>query len=77
VASTSKPIPRLVCASGVKQSGGHGVRVDITLAVPEAEDAGGIVRDALARRSQLRSSNSPQDSSSTQTSRSTDPYLSH
>jgi hypothetical protein len=44
-----KPTPRLMCARGVKISGGYGVVVDITLAVQEGEDAGEIARDALAR----------------------------
>src|SRR5262245_21780303 len=47
--AVSKPKPRLVCASGVKQSGGLGVLVDITLVVEEGEDADEIARDALAR----------------------------
>jgi len=47
--STRKGTPRLVCASGVKQIGGLGVRVDITLEVPEGENAGEIVRDSLVR----------------------------
>ena len=41
--------PRLVCASGVKQSGGLGVRIDITLVVHDGDDVGQIARDALTR----------------------------
>ncbi|MGH9875450.1 MAG: hypothetical protein ACRD9S_23590 [Pyrinomonadaceae bacterium] len=49
-ASRGKPTRGLVCARGVKISKGHGVLVDITLAVSEAEDTGEISRDALVRQ---------------------------
>ena len=41
---------RTVSASGVKQVGANGVRVDITLDIPPGTDSDAIVRDALARR---------------------------
>jgi Matrixin len=44
------PTHRTVHASGLKQTGAYGVRIDITLDIPPDADADAIVADALARR---------------------------
>src|SRR5262245_14739981 len=49
-ASRGKGTRGLVCARGVKITGGHGVVVDITLTVSEGEDTGEIARDAIVRQ---------------------------